>query len=550
MHTVFSKKTMLLTVAAAFGLAACGGGDNKAASKPAAAAGELAEKQEIVINNGSEPESLDPHKVSGVPEANLGRQMFEGLTTTDNDGKTVPGMAESWENQDFKVWTFKIRDAKWSNGEPVTAHDFVYSLRRLGDPKTGSPYANYLTDMQIVNALDVVEGKKPADALGVKALDDKTLEITLNGPVPYLADMLIHNSTKPVNKKAVETHGEKWTSPENFVSNGAYKLKSWTVNDKIVLERNPQYYNDAKTTINQITMLPIVEQSTDVQRYKAGEVDVTYNALPPEQFAAIKRDMGDELKISPFLCTYYYQINTKAKPFDDIRVRKALALASDRETIAEKVQGQGQTPAYQFVPPATAGYKEYTPEWKSWDKAKRIEEAKKLLAEAGYGEGKPLRFELLYNTNESHKKIAVAMASLWKEALGTVDVQLINQEWKTYLDSQRNGRFQISRSGWCSDYNEPSTFLNVRKSGHSSNYGKYSNAEFDGLLAKTVVAGTTDEQRADLYNQAEAVLDKDPSDIFIYHYISPRLVKPYIAGYSDKDPQDNYQVKYWSVLKH
>lgn len=550
-------KPLLLALGLTFGLAACGGqnsgsGSQNAApaSKPAAQSTELAEKQEIVINNGAEPESLDPHKVGGVPESNILRQMFVGLTTTDNDGNTIAGIAEKWETADNKVWKFTLRDAKWSNGDPITADDFVYSFRRLTDPATASPYSTYLADVKVVNAQDIVDGKAKPDTLGVKAIDPKTLEITLSEPVPYLPDTLIHSAVKPVNKKTIEQHGDKWTLPENFVGNGAYKLKSWTVNDKIVMERNPNYYDDANTKINQVTFLPIGSAVTDMSRFKAGEIDVTYNDIPTEQFASLKTEMGEQMKVSPYLCTYYFEYNHKKAPFDNANVRKALSLTFDRDLFASKIVGRGETPAYMFTPPAAQGMKEFVPEWKTWDMAKRIEEAKKLLNEAGYNESNPLKFELLYNTSENHKKNAVAATALWKEKLGFVEATLNNQEWKTYLDTRRTQKHQMSRGGWCADFNEASTFLNTFKSDSSSNYGKYQSAKFDDLMKQTLSASVTPEQRADLYQQAEAELDKDAATIFAYHYISARLVKPYVQGYSDKDPMDNFQVKYWAVLKH
>lgn len=255
-------------------------------SPPAVQAGELAEKQEVVINNGAELESLDPHKTSGVPESNALRQLLVGLTSTDADGNTVPGMAEKWENKDNTVWTFHLRDAKWSNGDPVTADDFVYSMRRLVNPETASPYASYLADANVAGAQAIVDGKAKPDTLDVKAIDAKTLQITLSGPVPYLPDMLIHTATKPVNKNAVEKWGEKWTAPGHFVGNGPYALKEWAVNSQIVLERNKNYYDDANTTINKVTLLPVSSPPTDVSRYKAGEIDVSYNDLPSEQYQA------------------------------------------------------------------------------------------------------------------------------------------------------------------------------------------------------------------------------------------------------------------------
>ena len=545
-NSVFLPTTLALSML----LVGCG---DKSASNSSAAnidPNVLADKQELVINNSAEPESLDPHKVSGTPEAAIIRQMLVGLTTTDPDGKTIPGMAESWENTDNKVWTFKLRDAKWSNGDPVTANDFVYSFRRLVDPNTASPYASYLADAKVVGAQEIIDGKAKPDTLGVKALDDKTLQVTLSEPVPYFPDTLIHTSVKPVNQKTVEKFGEKWTDPANIVVNGPYKISEWQVNDKIVLERNENYYDNANTTLNKVVMLAIPSSTTDVARYQSGEIDVTNNEIPPEQFASLKEQVGDQLQVSPMLCTYYYEFNTVKPPFNDARVRRALALALDRNTISDKVVGQGQTPAYQLTPVATNGMQNNTPEWQSWDQAKRVEEAKKLLKEAGYSESKPLKFELLYNTNDNHKKIAVAASSLWKQSLGFVDVSLINKEWKTYLDTRRNGNYQVARAGWCGDYNEPSTFLNIVKTGNSNNQGKYSSANFDSLMTQTLKAGVTPEQRAGIYKQAEAQLDADMPNINVYHYVSPRLIKPYVVGFSTKDPLDNWQAKDLKVAKH
>lgn len=550
--STFIINSVFLPTTLALSMMLVGCGDKSASSNSAANIDPnvLADKQELVINNGAEPESLDPHKVSGVPESNILRQMFVGLTTTDPDGKTIPGMAESWESADNKVWTFKIRDAKWSNGDPVTAEDFVYSFRRVVDPNTASPYASYLADDKVLNAQEVIDGKVKPDALGVKALDEKTLQVTLSEPVPYFPDTLIHTSVKPVPQKVVEKFGEKWTDPANIVVNGPYKISEWQVNDKIVLERNESYYDNANTTLEKITLLAIPSSTTDVARYQAGEIDITYNEVPPEQFASLKEQLGDQLQVSPMLCTYYYEFNTVKPPFNDARVRRALALALDRNTISDKVVGQGQTPAYQLTPVATNGMQNNTPEWQSWDQAKRVEEAKKLLKEAGYSESKPLKFELLYNTNDNHKKIAVAASSLWKQSLGFVDVSLINKEWKTYLDTRRNGNYQVARAGWCGDYNEPSTFLNIVKTGNSNNQGKYSSANFDSLMTQTLKAGVTPEQRAGIYKQAEAQLDADMPNINVYHYVSPRLIKPYVVGFSTKDPLDNWQAKDLKVAKH
>lgn len=547
----FVRLSLPVAVASALLLTACGNspentGDNTASNIDP---NVLSDNQSITINNSTEVESLDPHKVSGVPESTIIRQMLVGLTTTDPDGKTIAGMATEWSSDDNKIWTFKLRDAKWSNGDDVTAHDFVYSLRRLVDPMTASPYASYLADAKVLNSQNIIDGKVKPDSLGVTAIDDKTLQITLSEPVPYFPDMLIHTSVKPVHQKTVETFGDKWTDPANIVVNGAYQLKDWRVNDKIVLQRNASYYDDAQTKIDTVTFLPIAESTTDIARYKAGEIDVTYKEIPPEQFDQLKTEFGNQVHVTPSLCTYYYEFNTVKPPFDDVRVRRALALALDRNVITDNVLRQGQTPAYQFTPPATNGNVKYSPDWQAWDQDKRVQEAKKLLAEAGYDDNNPLAFELLYNTNENHKKIAVAAQQLLKQSLGA-DITLTNQEWKTYLDSRRQGDYQVARAGWCGDYNEASTFLNILKSGNSSNYGKYSSQAFDAAMNQTLVGGMDDIGRTQLYNQAEAQLDADMPLLQIYHYVDPRMIKPYVIGFTDKDALDNWQVKDLSIAKH
>ncbi|OSI32635.1 ABC transporter substrate-binding protein [Neisseria dumasiana] len=516
---------------AAMLLAACG--DQSKNSKPQTL--EAAAESRVTRNNVTEPQSLDPHQITGVPEINIVRDLLEGLVETDEKGAVIPAAAESWNSSDNKVWVFKLRpDAKWSNGDPVTAEDFVYSWQRLVDPKTASQYASYLQAAKVANIDDILAGKKSPDTLGVKALDPHTLEVTLTAAVPYFPQMLYHAATKPVHRATVEKHGIKWTQPENFVGNGPYLMKKWVVNERIELEKNPQYRDAANVKINQVVFLPIGSQTDDVARYEAGEVDIT-DALPPEMYSKLQEKYPDELKRSPYLCTYYFEINNQKAPFNDVRVRKALSLALDRDTIAAKVLGRGEEPAYNLTRVGTAGFTPYQPEWVKLDYAGRVAEAKKLLAEAGYGESKPLTFNFLYNTSEQHKKIAVAAASMWQEALGHVKVNLENQEWKTYLDSRRSGNYQIARASWCGDYNEPSTFLNTLQSANSSNRAFYKNADYDALLAQTLNAEVDAQARSNLYTQAEALIDKDTAVIPVYGYVNSRLVKARIGGYSNED---------------
>ncbi|EPK4322196.1 oligopeptide ABC transporter substrate-binding protein OppA [Citrobacter freundii] len=510
---------------------------------------QLAEKQTLVRNNGSEVQSLDPHKIEGVPESNINRDLFEGLLISDVDGKPSPGVAEKWENKDFKVWTFHLRkDAKWSDGTPVTAQDFVYSWQRLANPNTASPYASYLQYGHIVNIDDIIDGKKPITDLGVKALDDHTFEVTLSEPVPYFYKLLVHSSVSPVPRAAVEKFGEKWTQPANIITNGAYKLKDWVVNERIVLERNTNYWDNAKTVINQVTYLPISSEVTDVNRYRSGEIDMTYNNMPIELFQKLKKEIPNEVHVDPYLCTYYYEINNQKAPFNDVRVRTALKLALDRDIIVNKVKNQGDLPAYSFTPPYTDGAKLVEPEWFKWSQEKRNEEAKKLLAEAGYTAEKPLTFDLLYNTSDLHKKLAIAAASIWKKNLGA-NVKLENQEWKTFLDTRHQGNYDVSRAGWCADYNEPTSFLNMVLSDSSNNTVHYKSPAFDKLIADTLKV-TDEAQRSELYSKAEQQLDKDSAIVPVYYYVNARLVKPWVGGYSGKDPMDNIHVKDLYIIKH
>ncbi|OIK40641.1 oligopeptide ABC transporter substrate-binding protein OppA [Citrobacter portucalensis] len=510
---------------------------------------QLAEKQTLVRNNGSEVQSLDPHKIEGVPESNINRDLFEGLLISDVDGKPSPGVAEKWENKDFKVWTFHLRkDAKWSDGTPVTAQDFVYSWQRLANPNTASPYASYLQYGHIVNIDDIIAGKKTVTDLGVKAIDDHTFEVTLSEPVPYFYKLLVHSSVSPVPRAAVEKFGEKWTQPANIVTNGAYKLKDWVVNERIVLERNTNYWDNAKTVINQVTYLPISSEVTDVNRYRSGEIDMTYNNMPIELFQKLKKEIPNEVHVDPYLCTYYYEINNQKAPFNDVRVRTALKLALDRDIIVNKVKNQGDLPAYSFTPPYTDGAKLVEPEWFKWSQEKRNEEAKKLLAEAGYTAEKPLTFDLLYNTSDLHKKLAIAAASIWKKNLGA-NVKLENQEWKTFLDTRHQGNYDVSRAGWCADYNEPTSFLNMVLSDSSNNTVHYKSPAFDKLIADTLKV-TDEAQRSELYSKAEQQLDKDSAIVPVYYYVNARLVKPWVGGYSGKDPMDNIHVKDLYIIKH
>ncbi|WP_439327855.1 ABC transporter substrate-binding protein [Lonepinella sp. BR2357] len=514
---------------------------------------ELAAAQEITINNGSEPQSFDPHLTEGTPESGVALQLFEGLTTADSEGNTIPGVSESWEHSDdYKTWTFHLRkDAKWSNGDPVTAQDFVFSWQRLVTPKTASPYASFLTYMQVANAQDIIDGKKSPDTLGVKAIDDLTFEVSLDNAVPYLVGLTSHQSMLPVPKKVIEKFGDNWVKEENIVGNGAYILTDHVINEKIVFARNPYYWNDKETVIDKATLLSIENPTTDVQRYRAGDLQITNYALPTEQFAKLKKELPDELFITRTLATYSYELNNSKAPFDDVRVRKALNLALDRNIITDKVMAQGQTPTYVFTPTyISEGEKIQQPAYSTKPMAERNAEAVKLLEDAGFSKSNPLKFTILYNTNENHKKVAIAAASIWKaNTQGLVDVKLENQEWKTYIASRRSKAYDVARAGWNGDYNQASTFVNYFLSNSSNNTAFYRSEKYDAAVMESRAA-LDENQRADAYAKAEAILAEEAAIVPIYNYVNPRLVKNFVKGYSGKDPQDRVLLRNLYIVKH
>lgn len=507
----------------------------------------LAEKQELVRNNGSEPSSLDPHKVESDVENNIISDLFEGLVSVSPAGEIEPRLAEKWENKDNTVWTFHLRPGvTWSDGTAITAQDIVWSWQRLVSPLTASPYASYPGNMHIVNGAEIAQGQKAPETLGVKAIDDVTLEVTLTQPNAAFLAMLAHPSLVPLDKVLISRYGDKWTKPEHIVTSGPYKLSQWVVNERIVAERNPRYWDNAHTVINKVTYLPISFETADVNRYKAGEIDIVYT-VPINQFAQLKKTMGDQLDVSPQLATYYYEFNTTRPPFNDPRVRRALNMALDKDIIAEKVLGQGQRPAWLISQPDIGGVKLHNPEYASWPREKRIAEAKKLLSEAGYNETHPLVFNLLYNTSESHQRIAIAASSMWKKNLG-VEAKLQNQEWKTMLDAMHTHNFDAVRYAWIADYDDAATFLNNFRTGDSENTSQYSNPAYDEALRNAAKASDS-TARGKFYQQAEDLLGQDVPAIPVYHYVRTHLVKPWVGGFTP-DKLGYYYTKDMYIKKH
>ncbi|MEE8398289.1 MAG: peptide ABC transporter substrate-binding protein [Desulfobacterales bacterium] len=483
------------------------------------------------IGNGTEPQGLDPHIVTGIPEHNIISSLLEGLVNPNPvDLTPEPGAAESWTvSDDGSVYVFKIRqNAMWSNGDPVTAHDFVYSWMRLLSPGLGAEYAYQM--FYLKNGKPFYEGElKDFREVGVKALDDHTLEVQLVAPTPFFLSLLAHYSTFPVHPKTIEAFGNidsrtsQWTRPGNFVGNGPFLLKKWELNKVIVVEKNPAYWNAAIVRLNGIHFHPIDNQLTEERMFRSGQLHKT-STVPSEKIAGYRKNSPELIRISPYLGTYYYLINTLRKPFDDVRVRRALAMSINRKQIVEKVTKGGQLPAYAFTPPDTLGY---TPEAAiPYD----VEAARKLLAEAGYPGGKNFPgCELLYNTSEGHRKIAVAIQQMWKVALG-VEITLVNQDWKVYLSTRKNRNYDISRGGWIGDYVDPNTFLDMFLTDGGNNFSGWSNAAYDDLIARA--ARTIDqEKRYALFQEAERIFLTEVPIIPIYTYTNTTLIHPDVKGW-------------------
>jgi oligopeptide transport system substrate-binding protein len=517
-----------------------------AANVPSGA--QLASTQEIVRHIKDEPASLDPMKAVGLPEIQVMRDLFEGLTNQDAHGKIVPGVALSWSSNDNKTWMFTLRkDARWSNGEPVTAQDFVYSWQRLVEPKNSSPFAWFAALSGIENAEAITKGQMSADKLGVTATDATHLKVTLSRPVPWFPSMVANAAMYPVSKQVIEKDGDSWTSPGKLVGNGAYQLQDRVVNEKIVLVRNANYWDDQKSVLTKVTFIPINEESSATKRYRANDIDIT-ESFPKNMYALLKKELPGQVYTPDQLGTYYYAFNTEKGPTADVRVRKALSWSIDRRIIAEKVLGTGEKPAWHFTPDVTAGFTPMKSYLQQHSQQELNAQAKALLTAAGYGPGKPLHLTLLYNTSESHQKIAIAVASMWKKNHG-VDATLQNQEWKTYIDSRNSGNFDVIRASWIGDYNEPSTFLSLLTSTHTGNIARFRSADYDAVINKASTETSVAARNTD-YNKAEQIIADQAPIAPIYQYTNGRLIKPWVKGYPITNPEDvAYSRELW-IEKH
>ena len=507
---------------------------------------ELSPTQVFRKNNGTEPGTLDPHRAEGVPASNVLRDLFEGLVMEDPSGAYISGAAESWSlSEDAKTYVFKMREnGKWSNGDVVTAEDFVYGLRRSVDPATLSNYSSML--YPIKNARDIVLGKRSSETLGVRANGPTTLIIELEEPTPYFLSLLTHSTTYATHRPSVEKFGARFTRPGNLVGNGAFKLEEWRVQSHIKLVRNTEYWDNKNTTLEEVYYYPIDDVNSSFKRYRAQELDFTETVLA-EQLPWIRQCLPGDLKISPYFGSYYYGFNNTQPPFKNKpKLRTALSMAVDRSVITDIILGAGQIPAYSLVP-SVKTFKAVPANWSQWTQEQRNQEAQRLYSEAGFSKEKPLEVEILYNTSDNHKRIALAIAAMWKQTLG-VKTTLRNQEWKVFLETRRLKQgTQVYRAGWIGDYDDPYTFSQLLHSENEMNHPGYSNKEYDGLINLAAIKNAG-EERLEILREAERPMLEDMPIIPLYFYVSQHLIKPWVSGL-EGNVMDHHYSKYVRILK-
>ncbi len=499
------------------------------------------EKQILFIGNGDEIADVDPHLITGMPEYHVLTALYEGLVSKDPKTMApVPGVAESWtKSEDGLTYVFNIRaNAKWSNGDDLVAQDFVDSWHRGLMPALGNQYAASL--FVIENAEAFFNGKVSFDQVGVKALDSKHLQVKLATPTPYFLQLLDHYSTYPVHirtiKKfgALDERGSAWTRPENFVSNGPFKLKEWTPNKYLSVEKSDTYWDKDHVYLNEVRYYPIPKSTVEERMFRAGQLHITYY-LPRDKLNYYQTQFPQTLRSFPNYATYFYRFNTTIAPLNDLRVRKALAYSVDRKAIVEQVTKFGQQPAYALTPPDNYGYKPrakmpYDPEL-----------ARKLLAEAGFpgGKGFPI-LKLMFNTNEEHKNVALAVQRMWKKELG-INISLENAEWKVFLDRERQMDYQIDRASWVGDYLDPNTFLELFVTGNGNNKTGFSSAEYDSLM-RAAAEERDQVKRMEFFQQADQILVEQIPILPLYTYQWNRLVSPNVHGWSD-NPMEYFSFK-------
>lgn len=514
-------QTMLLMAASAITLAACGGGANDG-------------DDTVVLHRGNsaEPLTLDPHKASGTWENNIIGDMFVGLFTDDAEGAPIPGMAESWDvSEDGLTWTFTLREAVWSDGVPVTAQDFEYAFRRILNPATLAQYSSLLYPIE--NAQAVNSGEMPPEAVGVVALDDRTLQIRLEFPAPYLPGLLTHYTTFPVPRHVVEQYGDQWIQPQNIQVNGPYRLVQWSTNNFVHVVRNESFYDNDGVCIDEVFYYPTVDAAAGVRRVQNGELHVN-NEFPGQHIDRLRRDMGEYVRVHPFMGTVYFSLNNDFEPFADPRVRNALGMAINREFLAEEIYRDGRSAAYSLVPPGVSNYAGgVEAEWADWPMETRRERARELLMEAGYGPDNPLEFEYTHRSTGDNPRIAPVVQQDWESIADWVNVGIIQIETQIHYENLRSADYEAGDGGWIADYNDPYNFLFLAEERSiPMNYSRYRNPEYDDLVTRANQELDM-EVRASMLAEAEQMMVDDMPIVPIVYYVNRAVVSPEVTGWED-----------------
>jgi oligopeptide transport system substrate-binding protein len=502
-------------------------------------------RKSLDVANQGEPLSLDPHKASGQWENNIIGNMFIGLTTENAHAQPVPGMAERWEtSEDGRTWTFYLRRALWSDGEACDAHDFEYAFRRILDPENLAEYAAIL--YPIKNAEAVNRGDMTPDNVGVRALDDLTLEIQLEHPAPYLPQLLKHYTAYPVPKHLVEEHGDDWVHPSNIAVNGPFKLLKWWSNYIVHLERNPVFFDNDNVVLEHLYFYPSNDVNAAARKVMSGEAGWS-TRFPSNQVAELRRALPGFVRVAPYLTCNYFSFNTTRPPFDDKRVRQALAMAYDRDFVSAQIYRTGEQPAYSFVPPGIANYPgtaRYP--WADMPIAERKREAERLLREAGYGPNNPLRFEFSHRNTSDNPRVAVVVQNDWRSIAPWVTVELRGVETQVHYANLRAKNFDVGDGGWIADFNDAKNYLYLLETRTGpQNYPGYSNPEYDRLVHESDFEPDL-ERRAQLMAQAEQMaLDDAPICMSVF-LNSLNLVHPDLAGYED-NLEDIHRARWFSI---
>ncbi|MBP9742103.1 MAG: peptide ABC transporter substrate-binding protein [Burkholderiales bacterium] len=518
------------------------GGCNKLSKAPSSQGGPD-HKNTLIVDVGSETPTLDPQLAEDVVANRIMNDLFAGLVDYDQQNNIIPGMASSWDiSPDKKIYIFHLRNGlKFSDGSPITAHDFVYSWQRLVNPKTASPYGFILS--KVVNAEAIMQGKLPPDKLGAIATNNNTFVVYLTNVDPAFIRSLSLMNVAVVPQKVIEKYGKKWTSPDNMVTSGAYTLKEHVVNGYILAQKNPYFYASQYVNIPYIKYEPLEDKNATISAYKAGDLDITFQSIPVDQFNRIKTEYPKQLHVFLQEGNYFYDFNAHNPDLaNNLKLRKALSMAVDREILVKKVLRQGQAPLYSTVTDTIehGRFNNLHYDWMSWSRESRVADAKKLYQEAGFSVDHPFQVTLAYNTNDLHKKVALAIASMWKQNLG-VEVVLLNQEWKTFIQNRHQGDYQIARDGWVADYDSVITYANLYQCNGAQNNSHWCNREYDTLLSQAVLESNIEKQ-TQLYNKALRIPLDDYAVIPLFQYTIELLVKPRVTNY-DADNNHLYHVQ-------